>query len=92
MDKNKDNGTPPMWNRQILHVWVRNMEEADIVSKVVEEQPHKIVVVISIAIGSDFIFTNKIKNPPKLPIIHLEHIKRYVNESSRAKLKRVAYL
>lgn len=92
MDKNKDNGKPPMWNRQILHIWVRSNEDANIVSNVVKEQPiEKILVVISIAMGSDFIFTNKmIKKPTSL--IYFKHVGRHLNDKSIARILLSAYL
>lgn len=71
-------GSPPMWERQILHVWVPNKEAADSVSEVVKElhesnnEDFNISVVISIAFGSDFIFSNKIRPSFKYIVKYLK--------------------
>lgn len=81
---NKEN--PPMWSKQILHVWVQNEEAGNIVYKVVKELPDEevsgILVVISIANNSDFIFSNKINDtdPPKVRL--LKQILKYMKTDS----------
>lgn len=77
-----------MWRRQILHVWVKNKEAGNIVYKVIKELPDEevsdILVVISIAKSSDFIFTNKINDRYPPEVQHLKEILKFLEKDSPA--------
>lgn len=85
-----------MWNRQILHVWVKNEEAGNIVCKVVKELTDKevsdILVVISIADSSDFIFSNKINDRDSPEVRKLKQILKYLKRDSHARIFLSAYI
>lgn len=88
LETNLKKENPPMWRRQILHVWVKNKEAGNIVYKVIKELPDEevsdILVVISIAKISDFIFTNKINDRYPPEVQHLKEILKFLEKDSPA--------